>query len=149
MSKKSNLNPPGAGVSTGDYDAEAAAYARELGDLLFREFCEVLSVRQPDIVPVIRGEAGVPDNRHDLQLSVLEAWGIWFQLLNIVEENTAMRRRRHMEKGLGVEQDLKKALDKVYAYFPKLGEMRNLVPSPTSLPGSRKPASARKTSRLC
>ena len=103
MSKKSNLNPPGAGVSTGDYDAEAAAYARELGDLLFREFCEVLSVRQPDIVPVIRGEAGVPDNRHDLQLSVLEAWGIWFQLLNIVEENTAMRRRRHMEKGLGVE----------------------------------------------
>ena len=33
----------------------------------------------------------------------LQAWGIWFQLLNIAEENAAMRRRRAIESIQGLE----------------------------------------------
>ncbi len=39
-----------------------------------------------------------------------------------VEQNLIVGGNRHKSR-----QDLKKALDKVYTYFPKLGEMRNLV----------------------
>jgi len=39
-----------------------------------------------------------------------------------VEQNLIVGGNRHKRR-----QDLKKALDKVYTYFPKLGEMRNLV----------------------
>ncbi|MEJ2760705.1 MAG: phosphoenolpyruvate carboxylase [Gammaproteobacteria bacterium] len=90
-------------ITTDQLDADAAAYARDLVNLLFGEFCKVISLREPRILPIIRGEQSLPRDDRRLLIHVLEAWGIWFQLLNIAEENTGMRRRRQTEKALGLE----------------------------------------------
>jgi phosphoenolpyruvate carboxylase len=52
---------------------------------------------------VISGEAPLCDGDAAVLLGALQAWGIWFQLLNIAEENAAMRRRRQTETELSLE----------------------------------------------
>lgn len=84
-------------------DTAAAEYARQLVDLLNEQWLDVIRVRKPAILPVVRGEVPIPEDDNDLLLNTLQAWGIWFQLLNIAEENTAMRRRRQTENELGLE----------------------------------------------
>jgi phosphoenolpyruvate carboxylase len=91
-------------VTTEELDADAARYAADVVNLLFGEFCRVIEQRRPDILPVFKEEQAVPRHDKPLLLNVLQAWGIWFQLLNIAEEITAMRRRRQTEKALGPEQ---------------------------------------------
>ena len=86
------------------FDAAAAQYASQIVALLHEQLCAVITTRKPDILPYFKGEASVPDADPDVLLNLLEAWGIWFQLLNIAEENTGMRRRRHMEKVAGLEK---------------------------------------------
>ena len=94
----------GSDITTDQLDADAARYAAEVVDLLFTEFCRVIEQRRPDILPVLKEEQAVPRHDRALLLNVLQAWGIWFQLLNIAEEITAMRRRRQTEKALGPEK---------------------------------------------
>ena len=77
-----------------------ADYANNTVDLLFNTLLEVLENRQPEIVDVIKGEREVSASE-DLLLPVLQAQGIWFQLLNIAEENAGMRRRRLIETERG------------------------------------------------
>ena len=77
-----------------------ADYANNTVDLLFNTLLEVLENRQPEIVDVIKGEREVSASE-DYLLSVLQAQGIWFQLLNIAEENAGMRRRRLIETERG------------------------------------------------
>ena len=45
----------------------------------------------------------MPKDNNELLQAGLQAWGIWFQLLNIAEENAAMRRRRVTESLQGLE----------------------------------------------
>lgn len=68
---------------------------------LFDLLIDVIRVRQPEIEPVLRGEATVPVGKRLLLMRSLQAQGIWFQLLNIAEENSGMRRRRIIESELG------------------------------------------------
>ena len=77
-----------------------AYYADNTVSLLFDTLLEVLENRQPEIVGVIKGEHEVSASE-DLLLPVLQAQGIWFQLLNIAEENAGMRRRRLIETERG------------------------------------------------
>lgn len=86
-----------------DIDAIAAAYAKEVIDLLTGQLKEVIHQRHPEILPYFLAEQKVPEDNKELLLGVLQAWGIWFQLLNVAEENTAMRRRRLTEKLRGLE----------------------------------------------
>lgn len=86
-----------------DMDKVAAEYARQVVDLLYRCWLDVIEIRCPRIRPVVSGHRRIDDNDADLLLTCLQAWGIWFQLLNIAEENTAMRRRRQTEEALGLE----------------------------------------------
>ncbi len=71
---------------------------------LFNLLIDVIRVRQPEIEPVLRGEATVPIGRRTLLMRSLQAQGIWVQLLNIAEENSGMRRRREIETELGPDQ---------------------------------------------
>ena len=64
---------------------------------------QVIRLRQPEILPLFQGEKPLPEDNKVQLLGVLQAWGIWFQLLNVAEENTAMRRRRLTEKLKGLE----------------------------------------------
>ena len=84
-------------------DAAAAKYTREIVALLNEQLCSVIAIRKPAILPVFNGQSSVPEDK-DILLSILQAWGIWFQLLNVAEENAGMRRRRQAEKTAGLEQ---------------------------------------------
>ncbi len=87
-----------------DVDSLSASYAKEVVDLLTEQLKHVIRLRQPEILPLFQGEQPLPEDNKELLLGVLQAWGIWFQLLNVAEENTAMRRRRVVEKVNGLEQ---------------------------------------------
>jgi phosphoenolpyruvate carboxylase len=85
-----------------DIDSLSAGYAKEVVDLLTEQLKNVIRLRQPDILPLFQGEKPTPEDNKEL-FGVLQAWSIWFQLLNVAEENTAMRRRRLTEKLRGLE----------------------------------------------
>ncbi|MEE8320933.1 MAG: phosphoenolpyruvate carboxylase, partial [Gammaproteobacteria bacterium] len=87
-----------------DIDSLSATYAKQVVDLLTEQLETVVKARHPEILPLFRVDALIPDNKRELLLGVLQAWCIWFQLLNVAEENTAMRRRRLTEKIRGLEQ---------------------------------------------
>jgi phosphoenolpyruvate carboxylase len=83
--------------------ADTAAYTSEVVGLLHGLLVEVVGARQPEIVPVLRGEAPVPQQDPLLLLRALQALGIWFQLQSIAEQNAGMRRRRLLETERGLE----------------------------------------------
>ncbi len=80
---------------------ESIRYAREVLDTLFGLLCDVVRRRQPEIEPVLRGDAPIPAEQEDLLLRCLQAFGIWFQLIALVEQNATMRRLRHTEAARG------------------------------------------------
>ncbi len=82
----------------------SAAYAKKVTDLMTKQLKAVIKKRQPEILPLFLGESEIPEDNTALLLGVLQAWSIWFQLLNIAEENTAMRRLRLIENTRGVGQ---------------------------------------------
>ncbi|HEY7841190.1 MAG TPA: phosphoenolpyruvate carboxylase [Gammaproteobacteria bacterium] len=98
MSRDSELSKTVAGL-----DAAAAEYTRGLVKLLQEKWLDVIRRRRPAILPIVSGEARLGDDDPAILLGVLQAWGIWFQLLNIAEENAGMRRRRQTETGLSLE----------------------------------------------
>ena len=53
---------------------------------------------------MLRDLTAIPGDDRDLLLRCLQAQGIWFQLLNIAEENAIVRRRRAFESSHGLEQ---------------------------------------------
>lgn len=88
---------PAAPVITGESAAAAV-------QLLFRLWIDIAERHQPELVPVLKGEAGISGFSPDLLARVLQAQGIWFQLLSIAEENANMRRRRLVEKAEGQDR---------------------------------------------
>ncbi|MBI2970377.1 MAG: phosphoenolpyruvate carboxylase [Gammaproteobacteria bacterium] len=98
MSNSSQLS-----ATVAQLDAAAAEYTRALVGQLQDLWRDVICLRKPEILPVVTGKEPLRDDAPDLLLNVLQAWGIWFQLLNIAEENAGMRRRRQTETALGLE----------------------------------------------
>jgi len=84
--------------------ASAAAYATEVAELLFRLLLDVVGARQPEVVPILRGEAPSPSATPEEIERGLRAQGIWFQLLSVAEQNAGMRRRRQTETERGMDQ---------------------------------------------
>ncbi|NKB37431.1 MAG: phosphoenolpyruvate carboxylase [Gammaproteobacteria bacterium] len=91
-------------IAAADLDNDAANYAADLVNLLSTQLNKVIGRRRPDILPFIRSEKLLTEATQNEAEVILQAWGIWFQLLNIAEENTGMRRRRQTENLLGLEQ---------------------------------------------
>jgi phosphoenolpyruvate carboxylase len=92
------------GKKASDLDSVAATYAAELVELLSTQLNKVIALRNPDVLPFILGDKALTEASNTEAESVLQAWGIWFQLLNIAEENTGMRRRRQTEDLLGLDK---------------------------------------------
>ncbi len=80
-----------------------ATYANKTVSLLYNTLLEVLENRKPEVIPYIKGEKVVSDDE-ELLVAVLQVQGIWFQLLNIAEENAGMRRRRLIETERGASE---------------------------------------------
>jgi phosphoenolpyruvate carboxylase len=77
------------------------AYIVQLVDFLFERLLEVVRLRQPEIEPTLRGDRPLDDLPPPLLLRTLQAYGIWFQLLAIAEENATIRTRRRIERDGG------------------------------------------------
>jgi len=92
------------GFNEQSLDTLSATYTKEVVGLLTDQLTEVIQHRHSEILPYFRGELAVPPGNTKLLLGVLQAWGIWFQLLNVAEENTGMRRRRLAEKEYSLEK---------------------------------------------
>ena len=91
-----------AGFNENSLDTISATYAKEVVGLLTEQLTRVIEHRNSDILPYFKGELTLPQDDTVMLVDTLQAWGIWFQLLNVAEENTAMRRRRLAEKEYGL-----------------------------------------------
>jgi phosphoenolpyruvate carboxylase len=76
---------------------DAQAYEPCVVDLLFGLLCDVARRRAPQVELALRGEPLPPDVPRAVWRRSLQAQGIWFQLLSVAEQSTAMRRRREIE----------------------------------------------------
>lgn len=86
-------------VATGNtIIAPAASYEDELVGLLYQQLLSVIRTRQPDIESVLEGKTDIRNVPDDQVLYILEAYGIWFQLLSIAEQNAMVQQRRQIEK---------------------------------------------------
>lgn len=99
---------------------DSAAYAQQVVGLLRDLFLDVVRNRNSAIEPLLAGNAVLGDDDEQLLLGFLQAIGIWFQLLGLAEENTAMRRRRILERERGRHQ-LAGTFSKVLADARDLG----------------------------
>jgi phosphoenolpyruvate carboxylase len=97
------MTPAQAESNERSLDASSASYAKEVVGILTDQLIQVIEQRHSEILPYVRGELAIPPGEKELLLGILQAWGIWFQLLNVAEENTGMRRRRLAEKEHGLE----------------------------------------------
>ena len=86
---------PGATLATG--------YAAEVVKLLYGLLVDVISKRAPDVPQYLNDDIELPADDRETVLKCLQVQGIWFQLLNIAEENAAMRLRREHETRSGNE----------------------------------------------
>jgi phosphoenolpyruvate carboxylase len=71
--------------------------------LLFQLLREIIERLQPEIVGVISGDVAVTDLPPEVMTKVLQAQGIWFQLLTIAEQHADARLRRREEREAGEE----------------------------------------------
>ncbi len=79
-------------------------YVDEITMMLRDQLRQVIKVRAPSVLAVIDNPAdagGIPVGMIEHALQVI---GIWLQLLNIAEENAAMRTRRQIESHSGLDQ---------------------------------------------
>ena len=82
----------------------AASHEDTLASLLYKQLLGVLRIRQPDIEAFIEGQKDIRDSTDSQLLYILEAYGIWFQLLSIAEQNATVQQRRQIEKEYGRER---------------------------------------------
>jgi phosphoenolpyruvate carboxylase len=80
------------------------AYQDEITMMLRDLLRQVIKVREPRVLAVIDEPANAFDLAPELIEHALQVIGIWLQLLNIAEENAAMRNRRQMENRSGPDQ---------------------------------------------
>jgi phosphoenolpyruvate carboxylase len=98
---KDGLNNRSRSSANGPSDA---AYLDEITMMLRDLLRQVIKVREPRVLAVIDEPANSAALSPDLIEHALQVIGIWLQLLNIAEENAAMRNRRQMENRSGPDQ---------------------------------------------
>ena len=81
-----------------------SAYLDEITMMLRDLLRQVIKLREPRVLAVIDEPANASSLSPDLIEHALQVIGIWLQLLNIAEENAAMRNRRQMETRSGPDQ---------------------------------------------
>ena len=80
------------------------AYLDEITMMLRDLLRQVIKVREPRVLAIIDDPAEASEHPADLIEHALQVIGIWLQLLNIAEENAAMRDRRQLETRSGPDQ---------------------------------------------
>jgi len=80
---------------------EDTSYIDELTALLRDLLRQVIKAREPDVLSILDNAQGADAIPPHLVEHALQVIGIWLQLMNIAEENAAIRNRRAVEKQAG------------------------------------------------
>ncbi|RWH70922.1 phosphoenolpyruvate carboxylase [Mesorhizobium sp.] len=72
--------------------------------LLLRLLLQVASAREPEIAAVLSERRSLVSLAPEQRIPALQASGVWLQLLTIADELMAMRARRELEQGAGVDE---------------------------------------------
>ncbi|NJM30122.1 MAG: hypothetical protein HC855_08445 [Rhizobiales bacterium] len=78
-------------------------YIDEITAMLRDQLRQVIRVREPRVLAVIDDPDEAAHIPPELMEHALQVIGIWLQLLNIAEENAAMRTRRRLEVQSGAD----------------------------------------------
>ncbi len=92
---------PGAEIGNAPGSIQAMLDGEETADLLFELLADVVQRKHPEVAAALRGKPEPGDFAPESLSRVFQAHGIWFQLLAIVEQHTAMRLRRQTERVRG------------------------------------------------
>ena len=99
---------------------EDASYIDEVTATLRNLLRQVIKTREPEVLPIIdQPEAAATIPSHLVE-HALQAIGIWLQLMNIAEENAAIRNRRTLEKQAGPDE-VGGSISQAFAEAAKLG----------------------------
>ena len=111
---------PGAEIGNAPGGIQAMLDGEETADLLFELLADVVQRKHPEVAAALRGKPEPGDFAPESLSRVFQAHGIWFQLLAIVEQHTAMRLRRQTERVRG-EAAVDGTFANVVAEAAKLG----------------------------
>jgi phosphoenolpyruvate carboxylase len=92
---------PGFEIGNAPGSIRAMLDGEDTADILFELLAGVVGRQYPEVEAVLRGKSDSKDFTPELLARVFQAHGIWFQLLAIVEQHTAMRLRRQTERVRG------------------------------------------------
>ena len=92
---------PGFETGNAPGSIQAMLDGEETADLLFELLATVVHRQHPEVASALRGKLEPGDFAPESLSRVFQAHGIWFQLLSIVEQHTAMRLRRQTERVRG------------------------------------------------
>ncbi len=79
-------------------------YSDEVTELLFNSLIEVIRKRSPEIEDIILGTQELRHSNQKLLTYSLQAYGIWFQLLSILDQHVNEKRLRLIESEIGHNQ---------------------------------------------
>ena len=83
---------------------DTVEYLKRTAGLLHDCFRDVVRAHHPEVEPVLGGGSIDAHAPPELLARAVQAQGMWFQLLSIAEQNTAMRQRRQSEVERGHDQ---------------------------------------------
>jgi phosphoenolpyruvate carboxylase len=84
--------------------SEDSSYIEEITAMLRDLLRQVIRQREPDVLPILDSPESAASIPAHLVEHALQAIGIWLQLMNIAEENAAIRNRRTLEKQAGPDE---------------------------------------------
>ncbi len=99
---------------------EDASYIDEVTATLRNLLRQVIKTREPEVLPIIDTPESAATIPTHLVEHALQAIGIWLQLMNIAEENAAIRNRRTLEKQAGPDE-VGGSISQAFAEAAKLG----------------------------
>ncbi len=85
---------------------EDTSYIDEITAMLRNLLRQVIKVREPQVLPILDDAKAATHIPSHLVEHALQTIGIWLQLMNIAEENAAIRHRRDVEKLTGPDDVL-------------------------------------------
>ncbi|NNE24554.1 MAG: phosphoenolpyruvate carboxylase [Rhizobiales bacterium] len=84
--------------------SETPLHSEDVKEQLLGLLRIIIVDREPRVAGLLTSAAGVLPADRELRIASLQVIGIWFNLLNIIEENAAMRSRRGIETLAGPDQ---------------------------------------------
>ena len=83
--------------SSASISERVSKYDGEVSELLFNSLLDVIRKRSPEIEDIITGKQELRHSNETLLTYSLQAYGIWFQLLSIIEQHVNEKRLRLIE----------------------------------------------------